>query len=504
MRKLLMVDESGVQRRYPAVAKIVGRAESQNVEVPYATISMFFGTGVYVAEYGPWGIVITNWHVVVMADKSIDVCFPSGKYSGRVILRDEKWDLAAILIPKPEGIKPIPISLTVPYFNDRLWVGGYGPTSGLDNFELREGVLLKYVSLELPKELKTSHDGVLDTSGALYETEMINVGVRSGDSGGPVFNEYGELTGCLWGSDHKSSMGTNGPRIILFVMQAIQEASRLRARKILAAETTKENPDHVLSIGEAPNECEKANEKLSNYSEEDAFEIVKKLTHAAATGERPNDGAGLDFSGIDLQLYPVSSEPLYVSGNGIDTPESLRRLGAMKAKHVQVVAEEYWKRNPGGLPPSPPIYSQGYLGLQFICDRDVPEVIASDSFKALDAQSRQLAEVTRQPTVPMMSPIDELDAELGKAEFAQVESGKAEMVPVAASSSYADPGVSSAVAATSDASALAAPQPSSSADWQITQFQAYALFCFILVMLCLSAILHRNGDARRRHEGRRS
>lgn len=481
MRRLLRVDSDGVQTRYPAVAKIVGRAESTITEDSYATVPLYYGTGEYVAQYGTWGIVLTNWHVVSESNKTIEARFPSGKYPARAILRDEKWDLAALIIPKPENILPLPISLNVPYFNDRLWVGGYGPTEGLDDFVLRGGRLENYVSLDLPSDVKTNGGALAKGGGVLYETEMIDVGVRSGDSGGPVFNEYGELAGCLWGSDKKSSMGTNGPRLALFVMEAIQEASKLRARKILDAEATGENPDVVLTLGQAPNLCSKSNAKLASYAEEDAFAIVKQLMDDDLSGVCRDEYAGFDVRGIDARLYPVSTEPLYVSGNGVDTPESLRRLGAIKTSHVADVAKEYWRRNPDGLPPSPPIYSPSYLGLQVIMGCDFPELIRDDSFASLDARSRELAESSRTPKVPTENPLDDAATARG-AEFRSTAASR----PV----SGGDGSVGSE-------SASSAPAASKKQAARISQLQAYSLFCVILVLLCSSAILLKTGDSKR-------
>ena len=495
MRKQLMVDANGVQRRFPSVAKIIGRAESQMVDDSYASTPLFYGTGEYVAQYGPWGIVLTNWHVVSESAQSIEVIFPSGKYPGRVVLRDEKWDLAALVIPKPDNILPLPISLKVPYFRDRLWAGGYGPTEGLDDFKLHEGILINYVSLDRPQQSTKEGEEVLGDEGMLYETEMIDVGVRSGDSGGPIFNEFGELAGCLWGSDKKYSMGTNGPRIFLFVMEAIQESAKLHAQKCLEAETTRENPDSVLTLGQAPNFCSKANAKLSSYAEEDAFAIVRQLTRDDLTGERRDFYKGLDVSGIETRFYPVSTEPIYVSGNGVDTPESLRKLESLKIRQVSVVAAEYWGRNPGGLPPSPPIYSSGYLGWQTLYNKDRPELIEENSFDALNESARRYAENARRPQSSEASLAFDLSGRGQGAEFQNTAVSRT----YASQSSEAleTPSSESQPVADAVSSATELPIRSRREDVQISQFQAYALFSILLVLLCASAILLRSGDGRR-------
>ena len=111
----LALNEDGVQTRYPSVAKIVGKSRPKNGEGEgVVTLPLYYGSGFYAAQYASWGIVLTNWHVVSEVDLSIDVVFPSGTYPGRVVLLDDLWDLAAIIIPKPQDLIPLPISRQMP------------------------------------------------------------------------------------------------------------------------------------------------------------------------------------------------------------------------------------------------------------------------------------------------------------------------------------------------------------------------------------------------------
>ena len=137
----LALNEDGVQTRYPSVAKIVGKSRPKHGEARpkngeeegVVTVPLYYGSGFYAAQYASWGIVLTNWHVVSEVDSSIDVVFPSGTYPGRVVLLDDLWDLAAIIIPKPQDLIPLPISRQMPKKgkNERLWTAGYGPEEGL-------------------------------------------------------------------------------------------------------------------------------------------------------------------------------------------------------------------------------------------------------------------------------------------------------------------------------------------------------------------------------------
>jgi len=197
---------AGVQTEYPAVVKIVGRGQEETKDTGTVSITMYYGSGVYVAEQGKLGIVLTNWHVVSESRDSLQVYFPGFCSEGRVILADETWDIAAVVVRNPK-ILPIPISLEVPQLNEQLWVAGYGQNADMTGFQMASGKVLQYVILG--KE-----------EGLPIETIAISTGVRQGDSGGPVFNRYGELAGILWGSNGSETMGTFCLRLQAFLTQA--------------------------------------------------------------------------------------------------------------------------------------------------------------------------------------------------------------------------------------------------------------------------------------------
>ncbi|MBR2004308.1 MAG: trypsin-like peptidase domain-containing protein, partial [Thermoguttaceae bacterium] len=140
-------DALGVQTRYPAVAKIVGRDAPQTREDGSQTIPLYYGTGTFVAEAGEWGIVVTNWHVVSESRDSIVAKFPTFSSPARAILRDETWDLAALVVRKPPRVAPIPISQETPDVGDALWVAGYGESAGLTEFQIQGGRVQNYALL---------------------------------------------------------------------------------------------------------------------------------------------------------------------------------------------------------------------------------------------------------------------------------------------------------------------------------------------------------------------
>lgn len=394
-------DALGVQTRYPAVAKIVGRDAPQAREDGSQTIPLYYGTGTLVAEVGEWGIVVSNWHVVSEARDSIVVKFPTFSSPARVILRDEVWDLAALLVRKPPRVAPIPISQEVPGVGDALWVAGYGKSAGLTEFQIQGGRVQNYALLvttddetKEPSSTPASAEnaanepeksnatfaqdgrfgqnrrGLANGASALaatpedaffYETLAVDKGVREGDSGGPIFNRYGELAGVLWGSNGESTMGTYCIRAQFFLTQAIGRLATLEATRRL------ERPD-------AP-----PDELLTWRAEEGVPD---------ATGTDVWARTALEASGV----HPISQRPAYVAADGRETPENLLRLDVDSAlKRVRTALTVAENSTTTALPPSPPVFSPTFVSQQRLQNCVRPEVAEPDFWTTLtDAELTKL------------------------------------------------------------------------------------------------------------------
>ena len=367
---LLRRDALGVQTRYPAVVKIVGRDAPQKREDGSQTIPLYYGTGTFVAELGEWGIVVSNWHVVSEARDSIVAKFPTFSSPARVILRDETWDLAALVVRKPPRVAPIPISQEVPEIGDALWVAGYGESAGLTEFQIQGGRVQNYALLVADDESETEGgakiangpdagkltNGVAPSAAVanlaasrpenalLYETLSVDKGVRKGDSGGPIFNRYGELAGVLWGSNGESTMGTYCIRVQYFLTQAIERLAVLEAERLLDAPTS------------------------------DPLSWRPEAGVADAEGTELWARAALEKSGV----YPISQRSVYVAADGRETPENLRRVGVDAAmnrvKKALIVAEN---ATATALPPSPPVFSPTFVSRQGTLGNVRPDVAES-------------------------------------------------------------------------------------------------------------------------------
>lgn len=156
-----------------------------------------FGSGTLVHAHGELGLVITNWHVVRDAPKNVSVVFPDGFHSpARVLKMDRDWDLAALLIQRP-NVSPVKLATTSPSPGDPLTIAGYG--SG--TYRAATGKCMQYVA-----------------PGTRFPHHMLEVSAvaRQGDSGGPIFNQRGELAGVLFGATRRSTTGSYVGRVRWF------------------------------------------------------------------------------------------------------------------------------------------------------------------------------------------------------------------------------------------------------------------------------------------------
>jgi len=185
---------------HPAVARI--RSLESN--------ATSFGSGTLIYRQGKQGILITNYHVVKDAQDDILVTFPSGfRSSAKVVATDPRWDLAALLIWAPE-IQPVVITDHPAKPGDTLTIAGYG--SG--RYQASSGICSQYVSpgMNQPREM----------------VELRTV-ARQGDSGGPIFNQNGELAGVLFGAGWRTTAGSYSGRVKKFLLPVVARMQQVAA-----------------------------------------------------------------------------------------------------------------------------------------------------------------------------------------------------------------------------------------------------------------------------------
>ncbi len=174
-----------------------------------------YGSGTLVAVQGKYGFVVTNWHVVEEPSDVVTVTFPDGFQSGaRVLKLDQDWDLAALIIWRPNA-QPVPISTRPPQPGDWLMIAGYGPGP----YRAAAGRCTQYVSpgVDMP-----------------FEMVELSAKARQGDSGGPIFNDRGELAGVLFGTGQGRTAGSYAGRVGTF-LASIQPDHSSSDRSMIAS-----------------------------------------------------------------------------------------------------------------------------------------------------------------------------------------------------------------------------------------------------------------------------
>ena len=184
---------------HPAVARVSAPGRD--------TIS--FGSATLVAVNENHGLVITNWHVVSEAIGPVIITFPDGfRSTGTVQKVDKEWDLAAVAIWRPTAT-PVKLAAQAPQPGELLTIAGYGSGS----YRSVTGRCTQYVA---PNQT--------------FPFEMVELAAaaRQGDSGGPIFNERGELAGVLFGTGQGRTAGSYCGRVRWFLDDVIAASAGRR------------------------------------------------------------------------------------------------------------------------------------------------------------------------------------------------------------------------------------------------------------------------------------
>jgi hypothetical protein len=172
----------------PAVARIIAPEQA----------STSLGSGVLVDVNRSQGLVLTNWHVVRESRSAVLVQFPDGFQSAGTVVRwDETWDLAALVIWKPNAT-PVQIAAAAPVVGDPLTIAGFGRGP----YREETGPCTEYLS---------------PGTGHPQELVELRARARQGDSGGPIFNARGELAGVLFGESDGRTIGSCSARVRTFL-----------------------------------------------------------------------------------------------------------------------------------------------------------------------------------------------------------------------------------------------------------------------------------------------
>jgi len=172
------------QPPHPAVPRIIAAERA----------ATSLGSGVLVDVNDRQGLVVTNWHVVRDTSSAVLVQFPDGfQTAGTVLLHDETWDLAVIVIWRPP-VAPIPLADGLPAIGAPLSIAGWGRGT----FRAQTGPCTQYLS---------------PGSGHPQELVEMLASARQGDSGGPILDAGGRLVGILFGQNEGRTIGSGVARV---------------------------------------------------------------------------------------------------------------------------------------------------------------------------------------------------------------------------------------------------------------------------------------------------
>jgi serine protease Do len=145
-------------------------------QIPKDFRQQSLGTGVIIDKEG---FILTNNHVVEMADEIKVKLADEKEFLAKIIGRDQKTDLALIKIESDKPLSPLPLG-----DSDQLdvgeWVVAIGNPFGLGNTVTAGIVSAKYRQIG-----QSSYDNYIQTDAS----------INPGNSGGPLLNTSGEVVG---------------------------------------------------------------------------------------------------------------------------------------------------------------------------------------------------------------------------------------------------------------------------------------------------------------------
>ena len=242
----------GDVKPHPAVVRIIVPEDG----------STAFGSGTLVGVRDQHGLVVTNWHVMRDAVGMVEVVFPDGFRShARPVKVDRDWDLAALVIWRPAA-EPVKIAAQPPRPGELLTIHGYGR----GKYRVATGHCTTYYSPQ---------------PNFPHEMVELDAEARQGDSGGPIFNQSGELAGVLFGAGQGTTMGSFAPRVRYFLSAVAPDIDQANSQAKIAVA---ERPPPVLNMPFADRPDEPSSSSPSSPWSPPVRTSVGKQTAGTAQG----------------------------------------------------------------------------------------------------------------------------------------------------------------------------------------------------------------------------
>ena len=187
----------GADAPHPAVCRVVSTGPATRRVIPGVGLvdaqEASVGTGTLIRSAGGRGLVITCWHIFRDSPAgAISTTWPDGQSSpARIVASDPLWDLALLETAAPRGIRPIPLASADLVAGQPVRLGGLG----------RPSIEAQVLGYRAPRV------------GSPHSLLVATAEVRDGDSGAPMLNSAGELTGVIWGTAYRETVGSCVGRI---------------------------------------------------------------------------------------------------------------------------------------------------------------------------------------------------------------------------------------------------------------------------------------------------
>jgi len=249
-------------RPHPAVARVIVPEEG----------ATSYGSGTLIDSRDQFGLVITNWHVVRDAQGPVEVLFPGGHRSkARALKVDADWDLAALVVWRPP-VQPVRLSAAAPQPGDQLTICGYG--QGM--YRSATGRCTQYYAprADFPRQMVE-----------------LDVQARQGDSGGPIFNDRGELAGVLFGAGQGTTLGSFGGRVESFLATLAPDIGKATDNALVCCPTQTPEEQKVCRDGvcNIPESASQKNESSTGMETNDDWSEPRPQLAGmwAAVGDGP-------------------------------------------------------------------------------------------------------------------------------------------------------------------------------------------------------------------------
>ena len=160
----------------------------------------FFGQPVQTASSGSGfvltenGYIVTNYHVVESAETVKVTMYNGDEYEAKYVGGDEDYDIAVIKV-EAEGLQAVTL--------------GDSDTLNVGDHVLAIGNPLGELTFSMSGGMVSSVNRAINVDGTPFNMIQTDASINSGNSGGPLFNEYGEVVGIVSAKYSSSSSGAS-------------------------------------------------------------------------------------------------------------------------------------------------------------------------------------------------------------------------------------------------------------------------------------------------------